>query len=172
MDRTRGSVVAAIALAVTAVSWSSGAHATSLKFQMQGDDNYTWTMDSDPTPVGATDGGSWAFSGAPGAPGDALNFFNLSETGGLNAVSFLNGPTTEIFDYIGPQVYSGLETAPHFDVGLFTFVTNVLTHRPANETLRISLAPTPIPAALPLFASALGGLGFVGWRRKKAAPAA
>ena len=29
-----------------------------------------------------------------------------------------------------------------------------------------SVAATPIPAALPLFASALGGLGFVGWRRK------
>jgi len=32
-------------------------------------------------------------------------------------------------------------------------------------------ATTPIPAALPLFASALGGLGFVGWRRKKATAA-
>ena len=29
------------------------------------------------------------------------------------------------------------------------------------------LATTPIPAALPLFASALGGLGFAGWRRRK-----
>jgi hypothetical protein len=27
-------------------------------------------------------------------------------------------------------------------------------------------AVTPIPAALPLFASAIGGLGFLGWRRK------
>lgn len=30
------------------------------------------------------------------------------------------------------------------------------------------IAPTPIPAALPLFISALGGLGFVGWRRRRA----
>jgi hypothetical protein len=29
-----------------------------------------------------------------------------------------------------------------------------------------TLAATPIPAALPLFASALGGLGLFGWRRK------
>lgn len=29
------------------------------------------------------------------------------------------------------------------------------------------VAATPIPAALPLFASALGGLGFIGWRRKR-----
>jgi hypothetical protein len=29
------------------------------------------------------------------------------------------------------------------------------------------VAATPIPAALPLFASALGGLGFLGWKRRK-----
>jgi hypothetical protein len=33
--------------------------------------------------------------------------------------------------------------------------------------LAAATAVTPIPAALPLFASALGGLGFVGWRRRK-----
>jgi hypothetical protein len=30
-----------------------------------------------------------------------------------------------------------------------------------------SVATTPLPAALPLFASALGGLGFFGWKRRK-----
>jgi hypothetical protein len=33
----------------------------------------------------------------------------------------------------------------------------------------IAFTPTPIPAALPLFVSALGGLGFIGWRRRRAA---
>lgn len=33
------------------------------------------------------------------------------------------------------------------------------------------VAATPIPGALPLFVSALGGLGFAGWRRRKAAAA-
>jgi hypothetical protein len=28
-------------------------------------------------------------------------------------------------------------------------------------------APTPLPAALPLFASGLGALGLLGWRRKR-----
>ena len=32
-----------------------------------------------------------------------------------------------------------------------------------------AVATTPLPAALPLFISALGGLGLVGWRRRKAA---
>jgi hypothetical protein len=31
----------------------------------------------------------------------------------------------------------------------------------------LTVAATPIPAALPLLVSALGGLGFVGWRRRK-----
>jgi hypothetical protein len=31
-----------------------------------------------------------------------------------------------------------------------------------------SLVPTPLPAALPLFATGLGGLGLLGWRRKRA----
>lgn len=41
-----------------------------------------------------------------------------------------------------------------------------------NESLPPGLNQTPIPAALPLFASALGGLGFFGWRRRKNAPTA
>jgi hypothetical protein len=35
-----------------------------------------------------------------------------------------------------------------------------------------NVTATPIPAALPLFASALGLFGFLGWRRKSAGPAA
>jgi hypothetical protein len=34
---------------------------------------------------------------------------------------------------------------------------------------KFEAAVTPIPAALPLFASALGGLGWIGWRRRKPA---
>jgi hypothetical protein len=35
----------------------------------------------------------------------------------------------------------------------------------------LTVATTPIPAALPLLVSALGGLGFVGWRRRESAAA-
>ena len=34
------------------------------------------------------------------------------------------------------------------------------------------LTPTPLPAALPLFAGGLGALGLLGWRRKRKAAAA
>ena len=33
------------------------------------------------------------------------------------------------------------------------------------------LSSTPLPAALPLFATNLGGLGLLGWRRKRKAAA-
>lgn len=39
-----------------------------------------------------------------------------------------------------------------------------------TETL-LDTGTTPLPAALPLFASGLGGLGLLGWRRKKKAQA-
>jgi hypothetical protein len=38
---------------------------------------------------------------------------------------------------------------------------------PAGYTITYSPNPTPLPASLPLFASSLGFLGFLGWRRKK-----
>jgi hypothetical protein len=38
---------------------------------------------------------------------------------------------------------------------------------PEALTLQGSLTPTPLPAALPLFASGLGASGLLGWRRKR-----
>jgi hypothetical protein len=35
-----------------------------------------------------------------------------------------------------------------------------------------NITPTPLPAALPLFATGLGALGLLGWRRKRKAQAA
>jgi hypothetical protein len=47
----------------------------------------------------------------------------------------------------------------------FSFLSGTLNF----GSLNVSVATTPIPAALPLLVSALGGLGFVGWRRRRAA---
>jgi hypothetical protein len=42
-----------------------------------------------------------------------------------------------------------------------------------NATTSFAPAPeVPIPAALPLYAAGLGAMGFFGWRKRKAAPAA
>src|SRR5262249_25556994 len=77
------------------------------------------------------------------APFDSTSFFDFS-----NNVSTLSTCT----NYLGPsQTCSGLII-------------------PINTTI-ISLVPTtttPLPAALPLFATGLGGLGLLGWRRAQA----
>jgi hypothetical protein len=64
----------------------------------------------------------------------------------LNTLAFITGVT-----FVGAGSFTGTQTP---------ITTEVLA--------------TPLPAALPLFASALGAMGFLGWRRKRkvAAPAA
>jgi hypothetical protein len=39
----------------------------------------------------------------------------------------------------------------------------------AGSDAQIFIGTTPVPAALPLFATGLGGLGLLGWRRKRKA---
>jgi hypothetical protein len=54
----------------------------------------------------------------------------------------------------------------------FKTITSVdCCHGPVISGLSIdaSVATTPLPAALPLFASALAGMGFLSWRRKRSA---
>jgi len=68
--------------------------------------------------------------------------------------------TSPIFGSIPVGVFVGFEDLPfkdsNFNYDDLTFVfTNVV------------VAETPVPAALPLFASGLGALGLLGWRRKR-----
>ena len=43
---------------------------------------------------------------------------------------------------------------------------------PATATIDVTATTTPLPAALPLFATGLGALGLLGWRRKRKSQAA
>ena len=49
---------------------------------------------------------------------------------------------------------------------------NIHTTQFGSGEIRGFLAETPLPAALPLFASGLGALGLLGWRRRKKSAAA
>jgi len=57
---------------------------------------------------------------------------------------------------------------------ILEFVGTDLIDLADQGSVTISGVPsnTPLPAALPLFASGLGGLGFIGWHRKRKAKAA
>ena len=54
--------------------------------------------------------------------------------------------------------------------GTYTGSDNINPNNPGNPGFT-GTATTPLPAALPLFATGLGGLGLLGWRRKRKAQA-
>jgi hypothetical protein len=65
------------------------------------------------------------------------------------------------------------------DIPLVTFTSDTLFFNFAGQphffgkvVYNLAFATTPVPAALPLFVSALGGLGLLGWRRKRNSAAA
>jgi hypothetical protein len=119
--------------------------------------------------------------------GDVLTFVmhNISPgIGDLYSNPTLNGPYDGL--PVGTQhIYSTRYTAtfPIFDsipAGVFVSFED-LPFRNSNFNYddlnfvftNVTAAETPVPAALPLFASGLGALGLLGWRRKKkAAPPA
>ncbi len=70
---------------------------------------------------------------------------------------------------------TSFNTSPHFVDFIYTTTQPNVYQATVGEVHVSAIAPlvatTSIPAALPLFASALGGLVFVGWRRRKPAAA-
>jgi hypothetical protein len=71
-------------------------------------------------------------------------------------------------------VFLGVEdaTADITSVTYLTFTSNPFTLQDVNiNQVTIESSPTPVPAALPLFTTGLGGLGLLGWRRKRKAQA-
>ena len=80
--------------------------------------------------------------------------FSLATTGGSLA--------TEGFAAAGTMV-SILFLGPSFGTTTFDFAID-------NVTFNQPLSSVPLPAALPLFATGLVGLGLLGWRRKRVAP--
>jgi len=75
----------------------------------------------------------------------------------LNSVNFQGVPGEFDFarSYVDPLT-SGTTT-----LGAFTIQI--------TASVPVTIAPTPIPASLPLLIGAIGGLGFVGWWRRRAA---
>lgn len=98
---------------------------------------------------------------------DTGGAFHTLSASGLTANSFTQ------FDFLSGLGGSG---HPDFTSGAMLFGVLALTQNGPNQTfvatfdnISVTLDQTPLPAALPLFASGLGALGLLGWRRKRKA---
>lgn len=84
------------------------------------------------------------------------------------SIEFLYPLTTPGFDpiVVGPSSYECLSYScpPGGPDGVNT---RYFTGGSASSRVSEVIGPTPLPAALPLFASGVGGLGFIGWWRKR-----
>jgi hypothetical protein len=72
------------------------------------------------------------------------------------------------------NIFLGIQdsTADITSIVFETFMVGSLTQQSvAINQLTIEAPATPLPATLPLFATGLGGLGLLGWRRKRKAQA-
>jgi hypothetical protein len=170
MRKFVASVALATAFVVGGLLGGQPAQASTLLFTLSGTDNYSWYLDSTPSPTGfeTTLGGDFWFAGV--GPAAYLIFWSAGQGGALTASANPGnayGPPFT-FDLSGPQIYSGLVSAPVFVTGVFTGFT-IFSGGSSLDTLTIS--QTPLPAALPLFATGLGALGLLGWRRKRKAAA-
>jgi hypothetical protein len=163
--------VALGALALGIVVSTPSANASTYTFTLTGTDNFTFQLPSNPTPDGFISGDYFFIANPPSLFANFITFYALGAGGGMSAG---DGQTdiessTLLFDLSGLPLYTGDESSPVFVLGTY-ILTNIDTNKdPYTDTLTISA--TPLPAALPLFASGAAGLGLLGWkrRRKKAA---
>ncbi len=72
-------------------------------------------------------------------------------------------------DPVTHQPYHLLSLQGTYFLRVFGIVDPSATEFALSTTISTTLAATPIPAALPLFLTALGGLGFAARRRKMGA---
>jgi hypothetical protein len=93
-------------------------------------------------------------------------FFNFGDNSAPGEAYFANSAPDSIGFY--NEFTSGLSTG---EIEIGTPGTADIELYPTGNVLLGSVSTTPLPAALPLFASGLGALGLFGWRRKRKASA-
>jgi hypothetical protein len=161
-------VVAGLALGLM----SGAAKAELLHFQYVGSSDFSFNLDSSPTPLGS---GSYynVFGFNSDHNGEQSNtnpsfavYFYIQDQGGGGLA------TSGILNLIahGDQVFSGSTSAPQFSPGVFHLFDQT-SNMPS--TLTVSVSTVPLPTSAPMFGAALLALGIVGYglKRKEAASA-
>ena len=107
-----------------------------------------------------------AISG-PGVPEPGTTGWNTLFQAGLTASAFLQYDfSTGTFGTANPDFAGGPML---FGLGQLSGFFPGYTATADYDNLSFTLVPTPLPATLPLFATGLGALGLLGWRRKRKA---
>jgi hypothetical protein len=161
-----------------------------VSFQFTGTDNLsnlpatvtvtgTIVTDCDSCFLQQTDISSWSFTFSGGLTGSASG--GTSDPPGItgNVLSASGGVLT--YESGGDAIFTGTgQSQMAFGLNVETQLrAQILTSENVlgSVTLPFQIATeeivstTPLPAALPLFATGLGGLGLLGWRRKRKAQA-
>jgi len=115
-----------------------------------------WSVSQDPTPFYVEDGTAFAAYSTDlvvgtGPVSDIICFFNLSDVGAFNTVTYLP-------DFYGAQLYSGPEDSPTMLTGLF-YLTDA-----TGDCCTLNVSQAPEPTTWLLLASGLAALAL---KRKK-----
>ena len=122
----------------------------------------------------------WGITLAPTSFGQFGGDLLVGNFNSNNISAFALNPATGVFDFAGiiPIAGPGGLLALEFGNGgnggspnTLYFTDSLTIEAAAADGLFGAIEPTPLPAALPLFATGLGGLGLLGWRRKRKAQA-
>ncbi len=138
---------------------------------LTGSSNELMSWQSVALPSGSNTGFHWdtTFS-FDGVSGDLLtNDFTLGFGGPIGAFLPNWNLTNTEFSFTDLSLVFDIDFK---EPGRTSYVTEQIDFRasfnPSGGGRFQAVPPIPIPAALPLFLSALGALGFVGWRRRRA----
>jgi hypothetical protein len=184
--RLSGALAGALVIAVSTL-WSAPSNALTLNFSFT-DGIGTVTGEIDGLTAGGTGEAathvfidSAPFSVGFTLPHDTINdtinvnSFNVNASGQITSYSYnafvtSAGGLSFVYD-----LCLGGACAYNDDTSLTVFLSTGLAptgNHVATSTITFtSTTATPLPAALPLFATGIGGLGLLGWRRKRKARA-
>lgn len=155
-----------VALALTLFS-AGVAHAAVLQFTLTGDYSAQWRLNSTPMPDFAVPGDGFVIFDVQGFP-DALlgvadlTFYNSDQGGGLGIYDFSLDVVLLLTD--GPQLYSGMESAPIFNVGTFSLSDFAGTGEYTLVITEVGDVAVPEPATGLLL---LGALVLMGAQHKR-----
>lgn len=173
--------------AVMSVGLAHGAHASVVV--------PTFTVNPTTITAGGTISGTFTLAAMPDGGHDYASFIYGSATvysgaGSSQTFSFGGDTATQTFSYTLLYSTSGtytpsvsfnawlLETYVRDggEAGAIYITDNVFSYgssnAPSSVTVNAPVAATPLPAALPLFATGLAGMGVLGWRKRRKVAAA